>query len=101
MKVTKTKKCLIREIAEQSNKTVADTKDFYNAFETIIFNSLSSVNEKQDICIKLFEGINLNGTYISEKKKKNNLTNQIDLVESKIKPKFNITRSYCEKLNKK
>ena len=37
----------------------------------------------------------------TEKAKKNNLTGQVSLVESKVKPKFNITRSYCEKLNNK
>ena len=31
----------------------------------------------------------------------NNLTGKTNKVESKIKPKFNITRSYCEKLNSK
>ena len=101
MKVTKTKENLIKKIAQQTNRTISDTKEFYNALEDILFNTLSSVDEKQDICIKLFEGISLNGVYISEKTKKNNLTGQINLVESKIKPKFNITRSYCEKLNNK
>ena len=101
MKVTKTKESLIKEIAKQTNKTISDTKDFYNALEDIIFNTLSFANENQDVCIKLFEGISLSGYYISEKTKKNNLTGQTTLVESKIKPKFNITRSYCEKLNDK
>ena len=32
---------------------------------------------------------------------KNNLTGKMSFVESKIKPKINITRSYCEKLNNK
>ncbi len=101
MNVIKTKERLIKAIAKQTNKTINETKDFYNALENIIFDTLSSVNEEQDICIRLFEGISLNGTYISEKTKKNNLTGQVSLVESKIKPKFNITRSYCEKLNDK
>ena len=101
MKVTKTKESLIKEIAKQTNRTISETKDFYNALEDVIFNTLSFVDENQDMCIKLFEGISLNGCYISEKTKKNNLTGRITLVESKIKPKFNITRSYCEKLNSK
>lgn len=99
MKVNKTKENLIKEIAKQTNKTIIDTKAFYDALESIIFNTLSSVNEEQDVCIKLFEGISLDGNYIPEKTKKNNLTGQLSFVESKIKPKFEITRSYCEKLN--
>lgn len=100
MKVVK-KENLIREVAKQTNNNISDVKLIYNALENIIFNALSSVDENEDICIRLFEGISLDGTYIPEKTKKNNLTGEVNLVESKIKPKFNITRSYCEKLNDK
>lgn len=93
------KKKLIKSIKSSHTKFVI--KDIYNLLEDIIFNSLSSVDRKQDICIRLFEGISLDGTYASEKTKKNNLTGEVKFVESKIKPKFNITRSYCEKLNNK
>lgn len=98
MKVIK-KENLIREIAKQTNNNISDVKSIYNALENFIFNALSFVNENEDVCIKLFEGISLDGTYIPEKIKRNNLTSEVTLVESKIKPKFNITRSYCEKLN--
>ena len=94
-----TKECLIRDIAKQTNKSVSDVKDIYNALENDIFDILSSVDEDRDVCIRLFEGISLDGTYIPEKTKTNNLTGKVSLIDSKIKPKFNITRSYCEKLN--
>ena len=100
MKVV-TKDSLIRNIARNSKQKINDVKDFYDTLESIIFDTLSSVNENQDVCIRLFEGISLDGIYIPEKTKKNNLTGEVGLVESKIKPKFNITRSYCEKLNNK
>jgi nucleoid DNA-binding protein len=93
------KKKLIKSIRDSHTKSVI--KDVYSLLEGIIFNSLSSVDKRQDVCIRLFEGISLDGTYVSEKTKKNNLTGEVSLVESKIKPKFNITRSYCEKLNDK
>ena len=96
-----TKENLIKIIAKQTNKSISDTKDFYNTLEDIIFNTLSSVNEEHDVCIKLFEGISLDGTYVEEKTKKNNLTGKVNLVPSKIKPKFNITRTYCNKINSK
>lgn len=96
-----TKENLIKEIAKQVKQSVSDTKDFYNALEDIIFSMLSSVNKEQDVCIKLFEGISLDGTYVPEKTKTNNLTGETNLVSSKIKPKFNITKSYCKKLNNK
>jgi len=94
-----TKENLIKDIAKQTNNDMLDIKNIYNTLEDMIFDILSSVNDSQDVNIRLFEGISLNGVYIPEKEKKNNLTGKTSLVESKIKPKFNITRSYCEKLN--
>lgn len=98
-KIKITKETLIKDIAKQTNKNINDVKDIYNTLEKTIFDILSSVNVNGDISIRLFEGISLDGTYIPEKTKQNNLTGKESFVESKIKPKFNITRSYCEKLN--
>ena len=93
------KKRLMKSIRNVHTKSVI--KYVYNSLENIIFDTLCSVDKKQDVCIRLFEGISLDGKYVSEKTKKNNLTGEIGFVESKIKPKFNITRSYCDKLNDK
>lgn len=100
-KIKITKENLIRNIARETNKNINDVRDVYNSLENFIFNILSSVDVNGDMSIKLFEGITLDGIYISEKTKRNNLTGEINFVESKIKPKFNVTRSYCEKLNSK
>lgn len=100
MKVV-TKENLIKDIAKQTNNNISNVKIIYNTLEDIIFELLSSVNENENTCIRLFEGISLDGVYTPEKTKKNNLTGELSLVKSKIKPKFNITRSYCEKLNDK
>ena len=91
------RKKLVKSIKDSHTKSVV--KDVYGHLENIVFHSLASVDKKQDVCVRLFEGISLDGTYIHEKTKKNNLTGEVSVVESKIKPKFNITRSYCEKLN--
>ena len=93
------KKKLIKSIKNSHTKTVI--KNIYNILEDSLFESLSDVDKKHDVCIKLFEGISLDGKYINEKMKKNNLTGKESFVESKIKPKFVVTRSYCEKLNNK
>ena len=100
-KIKITKEFLIRDIAKQTNKNIGDVKEIYNTLEKTIFDILSSVDVNGDVSIKLFEGVSLDGIYILEKTKQNNLTGEVRLVESKIKPKFNITRSYCEKLNLK
>jgi nucleoid DNA-binding protein len=94
-----TKENLIKDISKQTNKNISDVKEIYNELENLVFDILSSVNENKDVDIRLFEGISLDGTYVPAKEKKNNLTGKTSFVESKIKPKFNITRSYIEKLN--
>lgn len=91
------KKKLIKSIKTSHTKSVI--KDIYGSLESAVFDLLSSTDKKQDVCIKLFEGVSAEGKYMPEKTKKNNLTGEISFVESRIKPKFNITRSYCEKLN--
>jgi nucleoid DNA-binding protein len=100
MDVVITKNKLIRNIAKQTSQSIDEAKSFYNSLEDTIFDLLSSVNEKQNIYIKLFNGINLEGKYIPEKTKKNNLTGEVVLIESRIKPNVKITRRYCENLNK-
>lgn len=100
-KIKFTKETIIRDIAKQTNNNISDVKDIYNALEKTVFDILSSVETNGDVTIKLFEGISVDGVYIPEKNKQNNLTGKVSFVESKIKPKFNITRSYCEKLNSK
>lgn len=94
-----TKENLIKDIAKQTNKNISDVRDVYNTLEKYVFNILSSVDKDRDVSIRLFEGITLNGTFVPESEKMSNLTGKVNYVESKIKPKCNITRSYCEKLN--
>ena len=98
-KIKITKETLIKDIAEQTNTSIVNVREFYNTMEKTIFDILSSVDVNGNVSIRLFEGISLDGIYVPEKTKKNNLTGKTSLVDSKIKPKFNITRSYCEKLN--
>jgi nucleoid DNA-binding protein len=93
------KKRIIKSIKNYHTKS--SVKDIYNVLEDVLFDILYSVNEKQDVCIKLFEGISLDGIYVPEKVKKVNFTGEDTLVKSRIKPKFNITQSYCMKLNDK
>ena len=93
------KRRLMKSVKNYHTKSVV--KDVYGVLENVVFNLLYSVNNKQDVCIKLFEGVSIDCVYVPEKTKKNNLTGGMSLIESRIKPKFNITRSYCDKLNNK
>lgn len=53
-------KKLVKSIRSSHTKNVV--KDVYDVLEDSIFEYLSSVDKEQDICIKLFEGISLDGT---------------------------------------
>lgn len=94
-----TKENLIKNVAKRTNKNISDVRDVYNTLEEYVFNILSSVDENKDVDIRLFEGISFSGIFIPETEKKNNLTGKVSYIKNQIKPKCNITRSYCEKLN--
>ena len=89
---------LIRNIADVCHKDINTIRGIYNALEENIAKLLSSASSESDVSIRLFEGITLDSTFVPEKTKVNNLTGKVITATSKIKPKANITRSYCEKL---
>ena len=97
-KTTYTKDMLIKKIAEEYGTGVRIVRSIYNALEDNIFEILSSANLNTDISIRLFEGISIDSSFLPEKTKINNLTGETIIASSKIKPKANITRNYCEKL---
>ena len=93
---------LIRKIASATNYSIASVREVVNAMDEAILDYASSVDkENPEITIKIFEGVTLDAKYIPEKTKTNNLTGKTEHVESKIKPKFNVTRTYCQKVNSK
>lgn len=98
MKITYTKDMLIRKIMEEYGINLRTVRSVYDALEDNIFEILSSANLNNDISIRLFEGISIDSSFLPEKTKVNNLTGKTIVTSSKIKPKVNITRNYCEKL---
>ena len=98
VKHTFTKDMLIRNIAEMCDENMSTIRNIYNLLEQNVAKLLYSADPNTNISIRLFEGITIDSTFIPEKTKINNLTGQVITATSKIKPKANITRSYCEKL---
>ena len=98
VKHTYTKDMLVRNIADMCDENMSTIRNIYNLLEQNIVRLLSSADQNTDISIRLFEGITIDSTFIPEKTKLNNLTGEVITTISKIKPKANITRSYCEKL---
>lgn len=98
IKITYTKDMLIKKIAEEYGIGVKIVRSIYNLLEENIFEILSSANLNTDVSVRLFEGISIDSSFLPEKTKLNNLTGETIIASSKIKPKVNITRNYCEKL---
>lgn len=98
-KLTYTKDMLIKNIAMMSGNDVKVVRTIYNALEEDIARLLSLANQDTDVSLRLFEGITINSTFVPEKTKINNLTGEEIVASSKIKPKANITRNYCEKIS--
>lgn len=99
LEIKVTRENLIREIAHRNKKDIASTREFYDTFENLLFEHLSQVSEEQDVLIKVFNGVSLTGTYVPEYQKMNNNVSDNMMIPSKIKPKFNITRYYRDRLN--
>ena len=98
-KLTYTKDMLIKNIAMMSGNDVKMVRTIYNALEDDIARLLSLASPDTDVSLRLFEGITLNSTFVPEKTKVNNLTGEEIIASSKIKPKANITRYYCDKIS--
>ena len=97
-----TKEKIIKDIAKNGRLYDIDTiRMIYKELENNIKEYLSMVAPEQNVKIKLFEGIVIQAEYVSEKTKVNNLTGKTMVISSRIKPKVNITRTYCDKLNSK
>lgn len=94
-----TRDSLIKAIAKATMVNPEIVREFYDELENLILEHLGSVNENENVAIKLFNGMTLNGIFVPEHKIRNNNVSGNDTVPSKIKPRFNITKHYIEKLN--
>ena len=98
-KIVKTKEDIIKTISRKEKKDITEVRDIYRALEDTIFDLISNIKPDTSLSIRLFEGFVINSDYIPKKTKKNNLTGKEIVVDSHIKPKVSISRTYCEKLN--
>ena len=98
-KVTYTKDMLIKTVAKDCRIDRNTVKDVYESIEDSVSDVLSSANEDNDVSVRLFEGIVLNGVYVPSHEKVNNLTGKTIITKSKIVPKAHITRTYCDKIS--
>ena len=63
-KVTYTKDMLIKTVAKDCRIDRNTVKEVYESIEDSVSDALSSANEDNDVSVRLFEGIVLNGVYV-------------------------------------
>ena len=95
---TFTRDDLLNMISNETGISQNFARSIYDTMEEKIRFMLSQANEREDVKLKLFEGIALECKFIPEKVRKNNLTGEIITAKSKRKVKGKITKNYLEKL---
>lgn len=98
-KVTYTKDMLVKSVAKDCRIDKDTVKIVYNSLEKNVADALSTADENQNVSVRLFEGIVLDGVYVPAHEKLNNLTGEMIIAKSKISPKAHITRTYCDKIS--
>lgn len=97
-KITYTKQMLMKKISEMCDFDLNFVKEVYYALEDSIAEILSTTTEKNNVSIRLFEGITIDGVYVPQSIRINNLTGKIITSIAKIKPKVHVTKSYSQKI---
>lgn len=97
---THNKESLIKKIADQTGQSIEVVRQIYNTLDTVVFNTLSSVTEEEDVKVKLFNGVTMTSTFVPSKNQMNNLTGQMIQTACKIRPKVTLSRDYKERLNR-
>lgn len=92
-----TQENLIKQIAAKENINVETVRKIFKSAEEIIFDYLSSTTSSENTIIKLMDGLNLECTYIPEKR----IHTYDDIIcKPRIWVKPKVTRYYNRKLNK-
>ena len=91
---------IIKKIAEKEDMKVATVRKIFDTMENIIFDHLSSTTPTENTIVKLFDGLNIDCKYISEKEIIHPDTKEKIIVRNKIWGKAKLTRYYNRKLNK-
>lgn len=92
------KEKLLREVAKASNKDLATVQEVFSSLEDCVMNMLRKANKDNDISIRLFDGVFMEGHYTPPKQKTNNLTGKVIDVASRVKIRARISRKTAEKL---
>ena len=90
---------LVRQVAKRCHMTMADTRKFYDTFESVIFENLKNTTKSDDMVIKVFDGLKLESKYHEEKVMVHPTTHEEIVVPEKIWAKAKVSRHYNRKLN--
>ena len=94
--ITVTQDDLINQVAAREDTSVATVRQIFDSAENIIFDYLSSTSPSENVTVKLFSGLSLEGKYIPERE----LHTYDDIVcKERIRVRPKVTRYYNRKIN--
>lgn len=99
-KITYTKAKLIKRISNSLGIRSIIVRKIYEELEESIIELLSTANEDNDVSIRLFEGITIEGEFSPEYEARDPRTGNDVVASCRIRPKVNVTRNYREKVTK-
>lgn len=91
---------IMKAVSDASCVSISMVQIILQTLDYVVQDALKDVNFDKDVSIRLFDGVYIDGTYVPERTKKNNLTGKIIDIASKIKVKARITKGYLDKINR-
>lgn len=98
---THNRESLIKRIVQQTGRSEDVVRQIYNTLDTVVFDTLASATEDEDVKIKLFNGITMTSSFMPSKHQINNLTGKMIQTACKIRPKVTISRDYRSRMNQR
>lgn len=93
------KEDLIENISSVTHEQKEFVKNVLEALNNTVREYLSGVNAKEEVSIKVLDGITIDGYYQEGKEKRSNITKEKITVSPKIKIKANISKYFKNKIN--
>lgn len=93
----KSKENAMYQMLAKCSKT--DINNLLDVFEEVVYDNLKSATNQESIIVPLFEGMTIESVYTPKTTKLNNLTGEMMIITSRIKPKATFTRTCISKLS--
>lgn len=100
-KITHTKDSISKEVARELKMSTSIVRDVIECIEDKVSKHLSEADARNDVSVRLFEGISISSKYVPESEHTCNFNGKNVTVSERIQPRAHITRSYREKITER